>query len=848
MARDDDVNVRFGADTSDAEAGLSRFSGSLTGAITVGVALGETLQNVAAEGIRVLSQQLQDSITLVARQAEEMEKFAFRMGTTTEEATGLREALEEVGVTTDAYEGVLMRLSRQVKTNEDGLNKMGVVTRDGNGQLLNQNTLLQNALKTMLEYKAGTDRNQASLMLFGRTAADVSGLIRLTTQGIEEATVGARALGLEITQNDVQAFHAFQRAQANVTDAFEAMKLVMSRDILPLLTETMNFITSKGEDGLTAFGQLWRWVANEAEMAAFSFIQVKEKVVASIEGIRSEMANLAKAKDQFADSHWIDAWKTLSDPNAANMESSMRAAEARIDSARIAMEASISLRNAGAYGAGTVESDSGSSIPGGAGSRDFTSPGRSGRGGGAGRTEDVFSTYKAELEKMRDAAGLFRTLELSEEIKFWEQKAELAKGMPKVVDKVNHELATTRRKQAAEELSEALKALDAQKEIYTGNAEAIVQIEKAKQALIAATVGEGSTKYIDAERQVTRATRAEAQERLRIASDEIDQKRTLRMVELDDEVAQLAFSRSIGAVNGEQEINERRRIEAEKYRVKQEALRAQLELDGQTMEQQRKLHTDLELLELEHVNRVKELDRQAVQERISMASMFLGPIQSAFSTSIDAIIRGTTTLGQAFKNMAANILLSFINLGIQMLFRWIAVQIGMTSVQTSAEAARATVEEASIALGVAANAAGNIAKIVSLAAVAAAGAFAMTMATVPWPYSMAAAAAAAGYAYSGTMAFAPLAAAEGGWWDIPGTQAAILHNREMVLPADIAEGLRGLVGSGGNQQVAPLGGNTTINISAVDAQSVRKLFMREGASLMSSFKAQVRNFNTRTAY
>lgn len=848
MARDDDVNVRFGADTSDAEAGLSRFSGSLTGAITVGVALGETLQNVAAEGIRVLSQQLQDSITLVARQAEEMEKFAFRMGTTTEEATGLREALEEVGVTTDAYEGVLMRLSRQVKTNEDGLNKLGVVTRDGNGQLLNQNTLLQNALKTMLEYKAGTDRNQASLMLFGRTAADVSGLIRLTTQGIEEATVGAHALGLEITQNDVQAFHAFQRAQANVTDAFEAMKLVMSRDILPLLTETMNFITSKGEDGLTAFGQLWRWVANEAEMAAFSFIQVKEKVVASIEGIRSEMANLAKAKDQFADSHWIDAWKTLSDPNAANMESSMRAAEARIDSARIAMEASISLRNAGAYGAGTVESDSGSSIPGGAGSRDFTSPGRSGRGGGAGRTEDVFSTYKAELEKMRDAAGLFRTLELSEEIKFWEQKAELAKGMPKVVDKVNHELATTRRKQAAEELSEALKALDAQKEIYTGNAEAIVQIEKAKQALIAATVGEGSTKYIDAERQVTRATRAEAQERLRIASDEIDQKRTLRMVELDDEVAQLAFSRSIGAVNGEQEINERRRIEAEKYRVKQEALRAQLELDGQTMEQQRKLHTDLELLELEHVNRVKELDRQAVQERISMASMFLGPIQSAFSTSIDAIIRGTTTLGQAFKNMAANILLSFINLGIQMLFRWIAVQIGMTSVQTSAEAARATVEEASIALGVAANAAGNIAKIVSLAAVAAAGAFAMTMATVPWPYSMAAAAAAAGYAYSGTMAFAPLAAAEGGWWDIPGTQAAILHNREMVLPADIAEGLRGLVGSGGNQQVAPLGGNTTINISAVDAQSVRKLFMREGASLMSSFKAQVRNFNTRTAY
>lgn len=837
-----DVDVRFGADTSEAEAGLSRFSGSLTGSITAGVALGETLQQVVAEGFRILIQQLEDASTLVARQAEEMEKFAFRMGTTTEEATGLREALEEVGVTTNAYEGILMRLSRQVKTNEDALNKMGVVTRDGNGHLVDQNTLLQNALRTMLEYKAGTDRNQASLYLFGRTTADVSGLIRLTSERIAEASAGAKELGQEITQNDVEAFHAFQKALANVGDAFEGMKLMMSRDILPLLTDLMNFITRQGVDGLSLFGRWWRWVADEADKAAFDFLQVKETIIGVIQGVKNELANLATAKNQFADSHWIDALKTLRDPNAPNMESAMAGAAKRIESARVAMEASIALRRSGAFGPGTVESDGGSSIPGGAGSRDFTDPRTK---HSKTKQEDLVATFKQQLQEMRDAAGLFRTLDLSEEVKFWEEKAELVRGMPKVEEKVNHELAATRRKLAAEELAEALKTLDAQKELYADNKEAIVQIEKAKQALIGATVGEGTARYIEAERQVTRAERAEAQERVRIATEEIAQKKALRMEEITDKEAQLTFMRSIGAINGEEEVAQRRQIENEKYNVSRDALLMQRDLASQTEEVQRKLGLDLELLEVDHLNRMRELDRQSARERMTYWSTFLDPIQNVFSTSIDAIIRGTTTLTQVFRNMMLNLALSFANLGAQMLFSWIKTQLGLTALEESSQATRAAAEAASAAAGVAINAAANVLRVTSLAAVSAAGAYAAT-AAIPF-VGPAMAPAAAAVAYADTIAWAPVAAAEGGWWDVPGTQAALLHKREMVLPADISESLRNLVTAGGGQS-GQLGGGMTVNIHAVDAQSVRKLFMREGASLMSSMKSQVRNFNTRTSY
>lgn len=843
MASGNDVDVRFGADTSDAEAGLDRFSGSLTGSITAGVALGETLQNVVAEAFRILIQQMEDAATLVARQAEEMEKFAFRLGTTTEEATGLREALEEVGVTTDAYEGILMRLSRQVKTNEESLNKMGVVTRDGNGHLVDQNTLLQNALRTMLEYKAGTDRNQASLYLFGRTAADVSGLIRLTTESIAEASAGAKELQQEITQNDIEAFHAYQKALANVGDAFEGMKLVMSRDILPLLTELMNFISSRGVDGLSLFGRWWRWLSDEADKASFTFTQVRERINGAIEGITKNLANLAKAKNEFADSHWIDAFNTATS-GAKNMEAAMAAADKRIESARIAMEASIALRAQGAFGPGTVEHEGADSTPGGKGSRDFVDP-KSARGG-AGKQEDLMSTFRQQLQEMRDSAGLFRSLELSEEVKFWEEKADLVRGMPKIEDKVNHELAATRRKMAAEELTSALKTLDEQKELYADNKEEIVRIEKAKQALIGATHGEASNQYKDRTRDVTRAEREEAQERVRIAEQEILQKKSLRLAEISDEEAQLTFMRSIGAINGEEEVAQRRKIEAEKYNAAREAIIAQRDLANQTEDAQRKLNLDLELMEFDHNNRIKEIDRQAAQERAVTWSTFMDPIQSAFSTSIDAIIRGTTTLTQAFRNMAQNILLSFVDLGIRMVFEWIKRQVVLTTVSAQGAAARTAIEEESASAGLLAHMAAALSAIHVSASQAAAGAFAWVMEEVPWPYSVVLAPVAAAGAYAGTMAFGAFSGAEGGWWDVPGNQATLLHNREMVLPADIAESLRNLVGSG--SQSSQLGGGMTVNIHAVDAQSVRKLFMREGAGIMSAVKSQVRNFNTRTAY
>jgi hypothetical protein len=90
--------------------------------------------------------------------------------------------------------------------------------------------------------------------------------------------------------------------------------------------------------------------------------------------------------------------------------------------------------------------------------------------------------------------------------------------------------------------------------------------------------------------------------------------------------------------------------------------------------------------------------------------------------------------------------------------------------------------------------------------------------------------------------FAPLIlAAEGGLdlasaangWDVPKGTLTMLHPREMVLPAHLAENVRNMTGKGG--------GETHIHIHAVDGKSVERLFMNHTGALSRSIQRAVRD-------
>ena len=88
--------------------------------------------------------------------------------------------------------------------------------------------------------------------------------------------------------------------------------------------------------------------------------------------------------------------------------------------------------------------------------------------------------------------------------------------------------------------------------------------------------------------------------------------------------------------------------------------------------------------------------------------------------------------------------------------------------------------------------------------------------------------------------------AQGGWAVPslgPGGVLAQLHSNEMVLPANISQGLQSMLAAPGD--AAGAGGTTSspviVNVSAIDSQDVKRFFQSNSSLLVAALNKAMRN-------
>src|SRR5215472_10486899 len=236
----------------------------------------------------------------------------------------------------------------------------------------------------------------------------------------------------------------------------------------------------------------------------------------------------------------------------------------------------------------------------------------------------------------------------------------------------------------------------------------------------------------------------------------------------------------------------------------------------------------------------EKLDLQAVQTSQRTWQSLMQPIQRAFDTSITGMILGTTTLQKAVANIAQSILAEFVNLGVKMVTSWIASELSMTTATEAGAAARTAADSEGMAAGLAIKAANAVKSIITDSAQAFSGIFAFLS---PLMGPAAARPAAAGEAT--VMAAASGIASAAGGWVVPSDQLAMVHQNEVILPANISQGLRNMISAGGaGTGASPV----VINVSAIDSQDVKRFFHSNGSLLVNALNKAMRNGSTlRTA-
>ncbi|MBV8060004.1 MAG: hypothetical protein JO253_00580, partial [Alphaproteobacteria bacterium] len=208
------------------------------------------------------------------------------------------------------------------------------------------------------------------------------------------------------------------------------------------------------------------------------------------------------------------------------------------------------------------------------------------------------------------------------------------------------------------------------------------------------------------------------------------------------------------------------------------------------------------------MKKITEIQEQQLSQWQEIAMAMGKALSSQVGTQLTKLIEGTTNLRNAFRQT----FLAIADAGVKAFAEIMAKELEhfiMSKVLTKEKKA----EEVSSNAG---------------AAAAAAFKSAADIPYVGWIIAPAAAAA----AYAGAMAYA-----EDGY-DIPAGVNPItqLHQREMVLPAKQADVIRNMADQGGGAG----GGNYTINIHAVDAPSVKKLFTDNSSALVAALKSNSR--------
>jgi hypothetical protein len=228
----------------------------------------------------------------------------------------------------------------------------------------------------------------------------------------------------------------------------------------------------------------------------------------------------------------------------------------------------------------------------------------------------------------------------------------------------------------------------------------------------------------------------------------------------------------------------------------------------------------------------ENLDSRAVQTSQRTWQSLMQPIQRAFDTSITGMILGTTTLQKAVANIAQSILAEFVNLGVKMVTNWIASELAMSTATEAGAAARTAASGEGLAAGLAIKAANAIKSIATDSAQAFSGIFAF-LAPIMGP-------AAAGPAAAGeatVMAAASGIASAAGGWMVPSDQLAMVHQNEMILPANISQGLQNMISANGGAGA----GAVVVNVSAIDSQDVKRFFQSNGSLLVSAVNKAMRN-------
>lgn len=803
-------------------------------------------------------------------------KLAKGLGVTTEKASDLMVACHGLGIDSGILVTATQKLSIQIQKGGEGFKKMGIAVKEANGEFRPAIDIIGETNEKLKEIHNPILQNQAGMAAYGKAWAEIKPLMKLTSEGMDEAAKKAKALGIEVSGEQAAKTKEYKMAMNELHLAMEAISINVGEAILPLfakLAEAFSEVAAKvvellkpafellgfaADTCMEVLTQLWDMLVEVAKTVMETFKSAfKETFGDSVPADVDYAAGVLNAfKTVFvglkvglligfqaiatALQVSMDVWLMWSKVCTRALHLDFAGAKAAVNEGCTAIENR--LRESAAKMAEIAQqgNDQLAGIWMGTGAKkpgekehdehvdpklDFSKAAKEKKPkkekadkSAMQGLEQELAQKKADFAEMKREQGSYVDFSKQQELEYWQSKLTTVKkgsaDYKAIMLKINEDKLTIDKKGFADSITDLKNKLEEEK----GNGEARINIANQIAAKMQTAFGAESKEYKDAQHQILMIARENKDQLNKIE----EEKASFAKSKLLDQISQQEEISNMKQALGQQDINKslqlEREFENQKNDIERKALQDSLALVDPLHDplQVQKINDQLLTQEMKHQDQIAAIDRKAITAQQSMYTSLANTISNTMATTIDGLVERTTTLKQAMNNVIKSVFESSVQMMTQIAAKWAITQATQALQGKIAAASNITDSAAS----------GSAAAIASTAAIPVVG--------------PAAAPAAGAGIFATIMSMMAGLSAEGGF-DIPAGVNPVtqLHQKEMVLPADIAEPMRNKIKNGDTGD-----GAFHMHIHATDADSVQRLFQNNADALFKVIKQQHRNFST----
>lgn len=806
---DDDISVKFGAENDEAISALNQVRFAIEGLSNPLRAVRTTMGEVGEAFVAAFAvEQLTSFTEQMGELGLETEKLTEQLGLSAKEVTEFESATGQVGVSGEAAGMAIERMYRGLsQTSQAGspaqqaMAALGVTFKDVHtGAILPLSTLLPQLADKFASFADGPNKTALAMDLFGRSGAQLIPILDKGASGLQDLYSAADAAGVVLSDQATAGMVAVHNALYELDEEIKGASITAFNDfqptILGVVTQLNEFI-NQSRQTITNSVELrgvWAALVNPTDALKNSVVSLWGAFVELNDhlGILAEVWREVKfAFQEFLALFDYAIAATIG--FVGWVELLINALEQFGDEARAVTIAVYDALNDLVHG----------------------------------RMSSLNADWERDMQAWED---VIKTHAERGKAIFAQTMAEIEQGLnqngPLPWFKTPPDLSKPPDINIAKPTAPGTTPLNADSQAKKQEAEQFIQFENTKRQALQETASFSASMAQLALDQQKSMLQQELNEGL-ITKQQYFQ----RLAALQSQQT----STDLAALN--QQYQDVVKVNAEELANNALTLQQKVKLNQQASEEVIKI-IDKEVLALQKGLNAQTADvTSALAEQESAWKRYDTQIVGGIGGAFQNMLTSTKTWQQQMISIFDQMLGFFIKMAEQQVVKWVLTEQMKTAATVVGNAQRTASDVGAATAGAAADKEASLGSILRHAYSAAAAVW-DDVAQIPYVGWLLAPPAAAA-AFTAVAAFGGSLPSAAGGMVVDNDTLAQIHQDEMVLPANLSKGIQDIINSGSTSG----GDHYEINISAVDAASVQRLFLNNSNSIVSAIATAKRNMN-----